>query len=49
MKNNRTARQRVAAFGLIALILSVVTMGARDNAHACNEQPDFLVLNPERE
>jgi hypothetical protein len=49
MKKNQAARRHLAAvFGLIALVLSVGMMDAR-NALASDDEPDFLVLNPERE
>lgn len=49
MKKVRAARQPIAAaFALVALVLAVA-VDARIAAHADNGEPDFLVLNPERE
>jgi hypothetical protein len=49
MKPVQAARQHVAAaIALLALVLAVA-VDARSTAHADNGEPDFLVLNPERE
>ena len=50
MKKNQAARKRLAAaFGLLALALSIGMMDARHTVLATDDEPDFLVLNPERE
>jgi hypothetical protein len=50
MKKVRAARQHIAAaIALVALALAVATADARTASHADTEEPDFLVLNPERE
>jgi hypothetical protein len=50
MKKIRASRQRlVAALAMIALVLSVGIMDSRNTASAGDDEPDFLVLNPENE
>ena len=50
MRKKQTARQRfTAALALAALILAVGVSDGRANETSCDTDPDFLVLNPERE
>ena len=50
MKKNQAAPRRLAtALALIALVLSTVMIDAKNTAPASDDEPDFLVLNPERE
>jgi hypothetical protein len=49
MTKERKAHRRVAAvFAMLAVILTGISMLA-SNASADDREPDFLVLNPERE
>lgn len=49
MRKNQAVRQRMAAaFALIAVVLAFGATDLRNTARADSE-PDFLVLNPDRE
>ena len=50
MRKKQAARQRfTAAFALAALVLAIAVSDARADEAPCDTDPDFLVLNPERE
>ena len=50
MKKVQAARQHIiAAITLLALVLTVSTVDARNAPRADTCEPDFLVLNPEKE
>jgi hypothetical protein len=50
MTKVKTARQQIAAaIVMLALALTVAAVDARSMARADTGEPDFLVLNPERE
>ena len=50
MRKKQAARQRfTAAFALTALVLAIAVSDARADEAPCDTDPDFLVLNPERE
>ena len=50
MRKKQAARQRfTAAFALAALVLAIAVSDARANETLLDTDPDFLVLNPERE